>query len=457
MQMGITFLGGAGTVTGSKYLLNINGKKILIDCGLFQGIKEHRLLNWQPFLIGAQNLDAVILTHAHLDHTGYLPLLVKQGYRGPIYCSEPTAELTRLILLDSAKIQEEDAERANLGSYSKHKPALPLYVTADSEASFDQFKTLSCNQWVTLFNEIQVRLSNSGHILGSTFVEINASGKIIVFTGDLGRKVPITLKPRVFIERADYLVTESTYGDRNHPSEHPIEILVRLINKTLKGKGTVLIPTFAVGRTQDILHMISIMKLEKRIPDVPVYLDSPMADKATALFDRFSSWHRLSSPDLKRLSATYEHVSSPQHSMTLCRSKEPAIVLAGSGMMTGGRIKEHLVARLPRERNTVAIVGYQAAGTLGRFLKEGAEEVKLFGKYVPVRARIAEISSLSAHADQREILEWISGFKPAPKKVFIVHGEPNASEGLRVRLSDQLGVVAPFIHVSKLGENVELN
>ena len=455
MNMSLTFLGGAGTVTGSKHLLTIGKKKVLIDCGLFQGIKEQRLLNWRPLPIEAKSIDAVILTHAHLDHTGYLPLLVKQGFRGPIYCSEPTAELTKLILLDAAKIQEEDAAHANQQGYSKHKPALPLYRVDDAEAVFGLLQTLVPDRWHSILSDqAEVNLTNSGHILGSTFVEIQAGGRSFVFSGDLGRANPITLKPRATLREADYLVIESTYGDRCHSKEPPIESLAKLINETLGRGGQVLIPTFAIGRTQDILHLIAQLKASHRIPKVPVYLDSPMAEKATTIFDHFAEWHRLSSPDLRRLSTTFQFVSSVNQSMSICHSKEPAIVLAGSGMLTGGRIKHHLAARLPHEINTVILVGYQASGTLGRFLREGADEAKLFGKYVPVRARIAEISSLSAHADQREILEWIAGFSRLPKEIFIVHGEANASEGLRVRISDQFGIVP---HIAKLGETVTLS
>ncbi len=454
MSLSLTFLGSAGTVTGSKHLLCFGKKKILIDCGLFQGIKEERNLNWRPLSVDARTIDAAILTHAHLDHTGYLPLLVKQGFRGPIYCSEPTLELTKLILLDSAKIQEEDAEHANQDGYSKHKPALPLYRVSDTEAVFELLTALKPNHWHSIVSDqAKVNLKNSGHILGSTFAEVEVEGKSVVFTGDLGRSNPLTLYPRSVIREADALVIESTYGDRCHTKEPPADTLGKLINETLRRGGQVLIPTFAIGRTQDILHLIALLKASHRIPDVPVYLDSPMADKATSIFDRFPEWHRLSSPDIRRLSNTFQYVASSKHSMSICQSKEPAIVLAGSGMLTGGRVKHHLVARLPQERNTVILVGYQAAGTLGRFLKEGAVEAKIFGKYVPVRAQISEISSLSAHADQHEILEWMSSFQTLPSQIFIVHGEPNASEGLRVRIADQFGISA---HIAKLGERVEM-
>ncbi|HTL12823.1 MAG TPA: MBL fold metallo-hydrolase [Bdellovibrionota bacterium] len=448
----LTFLGGAGTVTGSKHLLTAGQRRVLIDCGLFQGAKEQRLLNWSPLSIDAKTIAAVILTHAHLDHTGYLPLLIKQGFRGPIYCSEPTSELTKLVLLDSAKIQEEEAEHANREGYSKHKPALPLYRTADAEAVFPFFETRSPGSWHPILSgEARMRLQNSGHILGSTFVEIEARSERVVFSGDLGRAHPLTLNPRELIEEADSLVLESTYGDRCHPKEPPGETLAKIIDQTLDVDGQILIPTFAIGRTQDILHLIASLKAAQRIPDLPVYLDSPMASQATSIFDRYTDWHRMTSPDLKRLSATFRHVATPEQSASLSRSKDPAIILAGSGMLTGGRIQQHLMSRLPQGKNTVVLVGYQAAGTLGRFLKEGVEEAKIFGRYIPVRARITEISSLSAHADQSEILEWLGGFTSPPKRIFLVHGETGALEGLRVRVTDRLGTVP---HIARLGETV---
>jgi metallo-beta-lactamase family protein len=438
MHASISFLGGAGTVTGSKHLLTVDSKKILIDCGLFQGIKEQRRLNWAPLGVDAASIDAVVLTHAHLDHCGYLPLLVKQGFRGPIYCSEPTAALARLILLDSAKIQVEDADHANREGYSKHKPAQPLYDIMDAEKVFPLFKPLTLEEWhEVLGDRIRLNLVNSGHILGSTFVEIEVGGKYFVFSGDLGRREPLTLRPRATLGTADVLVLESTYGDRRHSNEDPSEALAHLIRETIAQSGHVLIPTFAIGRTQDILHLIANLKAKNRIPDVPVYLDSPMGARATEIFERYSTWHGISKDALKRLSESFHYVSNGRESMSICRSKAPSIVVAGSGMLTGGRIKHHLESRLSNKRNTVILTGYQAAGTLGRMLREGAQEAKLFGKYVPVRARITEISSLSAHADQFEILEWLGEFAETPKKIFLVHGEPNATEALRVRITDR--------------------
>lgn len=454
MDLNLTFLGGAGTVTGSKHLLTVGTKKILIDCGLFQGIKEQRIQNWSPLPIDPRTIDSVILTHAHLDHTGYLPLLVKQGFKGMIYCSKPTAALTKLVLLDAAKIQEEDAEHANQNHYSKHHPALPLFRTSDAEAVFPLLRTFSNDQWHAIIpGLVDARFSQSGHILGSTFIEIRACGQLIVFSGDLGRNKPLTLKRRKSVLEADFLVVESTYGDRNHSKESPINSIEKTVNETIAREGQVLIPSFAIGRTQDILYVLSKLKASKRIPEVPIYLDSPMAAKATEIFSEFSDWHGLSTEELRDLNQAFQRVDSSEESAALCRSGAPAIVLAGSGMLSGGRIKRHLLARLPDSRNTVVLVGFQAAGTLGRFLREGAQETKMFGVYIPVRAAIAEISTLSAHADQSEILEWISEFSRPPKKIFIVHGEPHASEGLRVRIADRFAIPT---HIAHLGDQCEL-
>lgn len=450
----ISFLGAAGQVTGSKHLLSVDGTRVLIDCGLFQGLKEDRQRNWEPFQVDPREIDAVILTHAHLDHCGYLPVLVKNGFRGPIYCSEPTAELAKVVLEDSASIEEEEADHANQHGYSKHRPALPLYTVADAERVFEKFEVLDVGHWVKIADDrMKIRLSSSGHILGSTFVEIRVLNKLIVFSGDIGREHPICMRPREILEEADALILESTYGDRCHPKENPKESLFRIINQTLLRGGHLIIPAFAIGRTQDILHLIALLKSEGRIPSVPIYLDSPMADLSNSVFDRFPDWHKLTSPDLKRLSATCHRVSSYRQSRFLCKNREPSIVIAGSGMLTGGRVLRHLVARLPDKRCTIALVGFQAAGTLGRFLREGANEVKIHGEYIPVVAQIADISSLSAHADQHEILSWMAGFKRQPEQIFIVHGEPHSAEGLRVRIQDRFHLSA---HIAKIGETVEV-
>lgn len=451
----IQFLGGAGTVTGSKFLVKVRGHQILIDCGLFQGAKEHRLLNRQPLPVKASEIDAVVLTHAHLDHTGYLPVIVKDGFAGPIYASAPTIELTKIILRDSAKIQMEDAEFANDHHFSKHSPALPLYNSLDAERVFPLFRPISSHEWITLIPNIaELRFSNSGHILGSTLVELKINGKIVAFSGDLGREKPILLHPRELISVADTLILESTYGDRCHSTEDQKAKLESIINRTFHRGGTVLIPAFAIGRTQEILYLLKTLLDERKIPQkMPIYLDSPMGNKATEVFDQFPAWHTLQKTEIQSLGRLFHHVSSASESFELCKSKTPAIVIAGSGMLNGGRIRHHLASRISDEKNEIVLVGYQAAGTPGRFLQERTEELKLFGEYRKVNIQISELHSLSAHADQGELIRWVQGFKSKPKKVFLVHGETQALEGLRVRLGD---AIATPITVAKMEQSYPL-
>ncbi len=438
-KFSIQFLGGAGTVTGSKFLVRFDGHNVMVDCGMFQGLKNLRELNRAPLPIDVRELDSVILTHAHLDHTGHLPLLAGAGFKGKIYCSEPTFELSEIILRDTAKIQEEDALHANQGGYSKHNPALPLYGTRDVEKILPHFEVKPPHQWIQIAPRIKFRFQLSGHILGSVFIELDCGDERIVFSGDLGRKHPLTLNPPAQIENADYVVIESTYGDRKHPREDLFDRFAKIISETVKKGGQVLIPCFAVGRTQDILHILARLKSAGSIPDLPIYLDSPMAIRTTRVFDRFPTWHKLGPEDLENLERGVTMVSDSEASKQLQKDDRPAIVIAGSGMMAGGRILSHAFTKLQEPKNTFILVGFQAAGTLGRFLRDGSDEVKMFGKYVPVNARIEEISSLSAHADQSEIIDWLKGFTKPPKKAFIVHGEPHSADALRVRIKDSLG------------------
>lgn len=438
-MLSIKFLGGAGTVTGSKFLVEFNKRKILIDCGLFQGVKQLRLENWKNLPLDAREIDAVILTHAHLDHTGYLPLLVKQGFSGKIFCSAPTAELTKVILNDSAKLQEEDADFANRAGFSKHSPAKPLYRVADVERALRNFQIVSPGPWIDLFDKVKFRMQMSGHILGSVFIELKLQGKTIVFSGDLGRKNPITLYPPVTLTHADYVVTESTYGDRIHKQQKTLCTLADIANQTFARKGQLIIPSFAVGRTQDLLYLFSILKRRKKIPSVPIYLDSPMGIHATEILLKFPEWHKLSTAALRQLRNDAIMVKTQAESQKLLKGNDPAIIIAGSGMASGGRVLHHLEKRLPSNRNTVLLVGYQAAGTRGKLLLDGAVEVKIHGQYVPVRAKIETLFDLSAHADQIEIIQWLTNFKKAPKAIFIVHGEPQASDNLRLKIKDTFG------------------
>ncbi len=436
MKSAIQFLGGAGTVTGSKFLLTLGGMKILVDCGLFQGLKSLRLQNWAPFPVAPSEIDAIILTHAHLDHCGYVPVLVRDGFQGKVYCTPPTRDLARVILMDSGKIQEEDAARANAEGFSKHHPAKPLYGVEDATRALKSFAQLPQDEWNDLGDGIQFRFKNSGHILGSSLVEIKTPDFKISFTGDLGRSEPLTLCPSATITETDYLVVESTYGDRLHSPLSPLKSLAKVVNDTFERKGQLLIPSFAVGRTQDVLFLLSKLKSVSQIHDVPIFIDSPMGMTATDIFESYPEWHRLTKEEMTDFYRNVTMVKSQQQSEELLRRKDPAIVIAGSGMLTGGRILSHLLKRLPDERNTVLIVGFQAAGTRGSLLHSGITELKIYGQYVPVRAHIEEISSLSAHADQREMLSWLSNITIPPKKTFIVHGEAQASDALRVRIQD---------------------
>ena len=439
MESSIQFIGGTGTVTGSKFLLRVGARQILIDCGLFQGLKELRLKNWAPLPFDPKEIDAVILTHAHLDHSGSIPLLTRGGFKGKIYCSSPTRDLAKVILLDSAKIQEEDAERANREGFSKHKPALPLYTVVDAHNALKYFHPVGLHQWISIAEGVEIRLSGSGHILGSTLIEIRTPDWTTVFTGDLGRSEPLILHPPEVIESADFLVTESTYGDRTHSQTPSMDLLGNLIQQTVLRKGHVVIPSFAVGRTQDILFLLSRLKNESKIADLPVFLDSPMGINATEIFESYSQWHRLSEKQLREMMKLVTLVKSQQQSEEILHRKQSSIVIAGSGMLTGGRVLTHLMHRLPDEKNTVILTGYQAASTRGSLLRNGASELKIYGQYYPVRAQIAEISTLSAHADQKDLIHWLGNLKKSPKQTFIVHGEPQASQALRVRIQDQLG------------------
>jgi metallo-beta-lactamase family protein len=375
-----------------------------------------------------------------LDHSGCIPLLVKGGFRGKIYCTPPTRDLAKIILEDSAKLQEEDAEYANRLGFSKHAPAKPLYTVSEAHASLSRFETIADSTWHPLFEEMKFRFTPSGHILGSAFIEIDHKGTRFVFSGDLGRTNPLLLNPPTLIERADILVVESTYGDRIHEQQTVLKRMETIVHETLMRKGHLLIPSFAVGRTQDVIYILSQLRKEKKIPsDVPIYLDSPMGVDATDIFLTYPQWHRLPSTEAAALGKTATMVRSQQQSEELLHRKTSTIVIAGSGMISGGRILHHLFKRLPDDRNTVLIVGFQAAGTRGRLLREGIPELKIHGQYVPVKARIEEITTLSAHADQAEILAWLRGFKHPPQKTFIVHGEPQASDALRVRIKDTLG------------------
>lgn len=436
--MKITFLGGAGTVTGSKILLEINYKKILIDCGLFQGLKELRLKNWEKLPIDLSELDLVLLTHAHLDHSGYLPVLVKNGFKGNIYCTEATKDLTEIILLDSGKIQEEDAKRGNKYEYTKHKPAKPLYDIEDAKAAILQLKTFDLNKWYTIDPEIQFKFLNSGHILGSAIILIKVNEKIIAFSGDIGRKEPILLPQFEYIDKADYLVIESTYGNRIHKEVSIVDELYKYIKHTYSKKGILIIPTFSVERAQEIIYLLSVLKREKKLPNIPIYLDSPMGVNATEVYFKHKNIHTLTENDIRSMLNTVQLISDVNASKAVVNDDAPKIVLAGSGMLTGGRVLHYLDKYIEDKKNSILIVGFQAEGTRGRALLSGDSEIKFFGKYHKINAEIFKINAFSGHADQSELLDWLKHFKAAPILTFINHGEPHQSQALKVKIKTDL-------------------
>lgn len=437
-SISIQFLGAAGTVTGSKHLLKTPEKNILIDCGLFQGLKSLRLKNRELLPVDVKGIDLVILTHAHLDHCGYLPLLAKSGYAGKILMTPPTRDLAEIILRDSAKIQEEDAEHENRYGISKHNPSLPLYTMKDVENVLKQFYVYSDNQWINISPNIEFRFLQNGHILGSCFIEVNCFGKKIIFSGDIGRSNDDIMKPPSVVEEADFLVMESTYGDRLHGTAPAKDELAGIINDTIHQNGNLLIPSFAVGRAQELMHLVNQLKKENRIPNVPVFMDSPMGADATKVLHKYPAWHKLSEEECRAVCHDINIITDFQDTQKVIALKGSKIIIAASGMITGGRVLEYLKNYIDDKKNTLLLVGYQAEGTRGRALRNGAHEIKIYGKYYPVKARVKEISSLSAHADQKEMIDWLARFKKKPQKIFLVHGEPQAQETFRIKIQDEL-------------------
>lgn len=435
--MKIQFLGATGTVTGSKFLLTDGDQRLLIDCGLFQGLKILRLKNWNPLPVEASTIDAVILTHAHLDHSGYLPLLVKNGFSGTIFSTHGSFALCEVLLKDSAHLQEEEAKYLNKHDLSKHKPALPLYSKEDVEQTLPLFKPCDYNDPIQ-FGEFRFIFRNVSHLLGASFIELSCHGKSITFSGDVGRNNDPLLKEKSPPNTTDYLVLESTYGDSRHSQDNPKELLEKIINDTINRKGIVLIPSFAVGRTQEILFYLHELKLQNRIPHVPIYVNSPMAIKSTHIYEKFTNSLKLSEVQLGKIFQDIHYIETAEQSIELNMKHEPAIILSASGMMTGGRILHHLKAMAPNANNSVVIVGFQAAGTRGEALVRGKREIKIHGEYVPINAQVHIINSLSAHADYQEIIDWIKVLETPPKKTFLVHGEPTASDEMRKHIEQQL-------------------
>ncbi len=453
--MQIQFLGAAGTVTGSKYLLSVgSAARALVDCGLFQGLKQLRLRNWGALPVEPSSIGAVVLTHAHLDHSGYLPLLVKRGFRGRIYCTAATYELCKLLLPDSGRLQEEDAEYANRHGFSKHHPALPLYDEEDALKSLRYFHTVGYDTPIDLGGGMQAQLAPSGHILGSAFVSVADGHRRVVFSGDLGRmNDPIMRTPRA-LERADYLLIESTYGDRLHPQVDPLDELEPVITRTIRRGGVVVVPSFAVGRAQSLLYCVARLKAAGRIPpDLPVYLNSPMAVDVTELYHRFHDEHRLDARQCEAMCRAAKYVNTVEESKHLNTLQRPMILIAASGMATGGRVVHHLKAFAPNPRNTILFSGYQAAGTRGAAMLGGAKTVRIHGVEVPVNAEVASLSTLSAHADYADSLAWMKNFRAPPKKAFVTHGEPVAADALRQHMERELHWA---VHIPEHRESIEL-
>ncbi|MDM7997087.1 MAG: MBL fold metallo-hydrolase [Acidobacteriota bacterium] len=446
----IKFLGAAGTVSGSKYLLDTGESRFLVDCGMFQGPKRLRLLNWEKPPVSPESIDHVLLTHAHLDHSGMLPVLVREGFKGKIWATSVTAELCRISLLDAAHLQEEDARFANKMKFSKHEPALPLYTTEDAERVFPHLRAVDYDQPKELANGTRIRFLDAGHILGSAIVEVTApDGEKpvrLVFSGDLGRYDALILRDPASVDQADYLLVESTYGNREHPPEEPVEELRSIIIDTAKRGGMLIIPSFAVGRTQTLLYLLRDMRLRGLIPDLPIFVDSPMAQRVTDVFCRHIDIFDEEAKAVFNktgvcpiLSPNMQFVQSKEESQKINDMRYPAIIVSASGMATGGRVLHHLKFRLPDPRNTVLFVGYQAVGTRGQLLRDGARTIKIHGEMVPVRAQIRNIEAFSGHADSGEILRWLGTFKAPPKMTFIVHGEPDASKALADEIHRSLG------------------
>jgi len=474
----IQFLGAAGTVTGSKHLINTSsdssgrsGFQVLIDCGMFQGPKEWRERNWQDTPIPAREINAVVLTHAHLDHCGWVPRLVKEGFRGPIYATPPTIDLCGILLPDSGHLQEEDAEFYNKQKKSKHTPALPLYTLEEAQASLQYLQAVQFDEVKQLSPELSFRFVHAAHILGSSMAEVvletNGQARRLLFTGDIGRVREHTVAPGKVVhsgptegESADVVVMESTYGNREHPTDDPGPQLAAVVRQTVQRGGSVIVPAFAVERTQKFLFMLKELMESGQVPKIPVYCDSPMAIKAVEIFLKHSEEY---SDETKALIARYgsplewtgfNFALSPEESKKINDSKLPSIIVSSSGMVTGGRIQHHLMRRLPDPKNTVIFIGFQAPGTRGFTIKSGAPEVKIFGEIVPIRAEVVALEQFSDHADTPELLQWLHTFTSKPTATYLVHGEAAAAAQLRDAMAKDLGW---NVQVAKWMEKVGIN
>ncbi len=437
--MRITFLGGVGTVTGSKYLVEADRRRVLVDCGLFQGFKQLRLRNWEPLPVDPASIDLVVLTHAHLDHSGYLPLLVRNGFKGSVLCTAATRDLCDILLPDAGHLAERDAEFANRHGFSKHHPALPLYTEADARAALTRLSPLDYGRERDLGAGLTLTFRYAGHILGAAMAVLSHEGTSIVFSGDLGRRHDAVMRDPDVIRCADYLVIESTYGDSKHDPRDPQDLLADLINRTAARGGSVVVPAFAVGRTQILLYHLHRLKSAGRIPNLPIFLDSPMAIDASDIFHEHRRDHRLSEAACREVCGLAIRTRSAEESKAIDQNRVPAVIISASGMATGGRVLHHLKVYAPDARNTVLFSGFQAGGTRGAAMLAGAREVKIHGMHVPVRAEVVNLDMLSAHADADEIMDWLRNFERPPRTTFVTHGEAAAADALRYRIEHDLG------------------
>lgn len=449
----LQFLGASRTVTGSKFYLETPEGNLMVDCGLFQGLKPLREMNWKPLPCNVSGINTVLLTHGHLDHTGYLPRMVANGFTGVIYGSPPTLAIAAIILRDTAKIQEEEAGFANKEGYSRHHPALPLYTLEDAEKAIGLFRPVGKDEWQQLSANIRYRLRANGHIIGATFIELEVFGKMFVFSGDIGRENDLLLAPPCKPEWADYLFVESTYGNKKHPEEDVERVLTELVSETIHKRGTLIIPSFAVERLQTIMYILWELYRKNRIPNIPIFIDSPMGNSVLQVFEQFKDWHNLPMEAFHAMRGHMKIISSYRETWETIDDPRPKIVVAGSGMVTGGRVLTYLKQLAGKESTTVLLVGYMAEGTRGRKLLEGAEELKIYGKYIDVKARVTQLESLSAHADQPELVAWLSNIKNIPEAVYLIHGETDALEGFRAKIRETYGWEP---HIPTLGETLEL-
>jgi metallo-beta-lactamase family protein len=440
----LSFLGAAETVTGSKYLLSTDDRNILVDCGLFQGIKKRRNRNWRDPPVDPREIDAVVLTHAHIDHTGFLPRFINEGFDGPVYCTEATRDLLEILLPDAGYLQEEQAKYANRKGFSEHDPAQPLYTRDDAERALDYLEPEPFGESgnhtsdvVDLGDGIQCRFTPAGHILGAAWVSFDLRGRKLVFSGDVGRpNDPIMRSPRP-IDHADYLVLESTYGDRRHAEVDVEQQLAEVVNRTVDRGGVVVIPAFAVGRSQSLMHLLTELQNDDRIPDLPVFLNSPMAIDVSQLYRKHAKLHRLSDQQCDEMFANVTFVNDVQASKKLNTRQDPAVIISASGMATGGRVVHHLKTLAPDPKNTILFAGFQAPGTRGDSMVAGADSVKIHGKYIPIEADVVDLEGVSAHADYVEIGDWLESLDHAPNEVFLTHGEPAATDAMRRYVRDR--------------------